>query len=416
MDRLLMEFGALWWALAGMVSLAASATPPSLKKEYSFGRSFLGLDKCNACVGTSICKKFFKEEIRFEKWPSPRLQLPPINESTYLGYCTDSTESWRPAVLSRLIPHELHELSDRSICESVGREPTCSIEAVLRATPRFQSWAQSDLLLPHLVQGLASPMLRCPSQRLLDRIVRRYTEVTDVGSILMKHFSERDKLRLLYTLAVNQHPLVLQMFPGTEGWPFPRYQGSCGRVIVHAGTRPLADLFGGALATRADAAYQLLHMAESLRTNSLHFNLYYTHVADDMFATFEDGRVVIVDASAIGIIDRLEELPQKAEPERDHTDIFSCLGLSCKRALPCSSVRPSQSIMLLCQHPLPRLLLPQDLQGEARHLLGICADPAQSDWSILAAASKLMDVLRPLRPCSPRLSYRYPECTYSSQF
>jgi hypothetical protein len=30
------------------------------------GKTFLGLDKCNACIGTSICKKFFKEEIRSE--------------------------------------------------------------------------------------------------------------------------------------------------------------------------------------------------------------------------------------------------------------------------------------------------------------------------------------------------------------
>uniref|UniRef100_A0A8C8HWY0 Uncharacterized protein n=1 Tax=Oncorhynchus tshawytscha TaxID=74940 RepID=A0A8C8HWY0_ONCTS len=55
----------------------------------------------------------------------------------------------------------------------------------------------------------------------------------------MKHFSETVKLRLLYTLAVNQQPLILQMFPGTEGWPFHRHQGSCGRLMVWASSRPL---------------------------------------------------------------------------------------------------------------------------------------------------------------------------------
>lgn len=62
-----------------------------------------------------------------------------------------------------------------------------------------------------LLQGLAPPLLRCPSQRLLDRLVRRYAEVADVGSLQMKHFTEKDKLRLLYTLTINQHPLVLQV-------------------------------------------------------------------------------------------------------------------------------------------------------------------------------------------------------------
>jgi hypothetical protein len=66
-------------------------------------------------------------------------------------------------------------------------------------------------LVLYPIQGLAPPLLRCPSQRLLDRVVRRYAEVVDVGSVQMKHFSERDKLRLLYTLAVNQQPLILQV-------------------------------------------------------------------------------------------------------------------------------------------------------------------------------------------------------------
>lgn len=61
-------------------------------------------------------------------------------------------------------------------------------------------------------QGLVTPMLRCPSQRLLDRIVHRYFEVADVGSVQMKHFTNKDKLRLLYTLAVNQQPLILQVY------------------------------------------------------------------------------------------------------------------------------------------------------------------------------------------------------------
>lgn len=53
------------WLLCFMLLLVASdPSPVTQAKSYSFGRQFLGLDKCNACVGTSICKKFFKEEIR----------------------------------------------------------------------------------------------------------------------------------------------------------------------------------------------------------------------------------------------------------------------------------------------------------------------------------------------------------------
>uniref|UniRef100_A0A8B9J914 Divergent protein kinase domain 2B n=1 Tax=Astyanax mexicanus TaxID=7994 RepID=A0A8B9J914_ASTMX len=295
------------WFLCFMLPLVASnpsASPPT--KSYSFGRQFLGLDKCNACVGTSICKKFFKEEIRFEKWLSSQLDLPSANRTSYEGNYTCDSESWRPVVLSRLVSPHLHELADKNICMSAGRRKSCSIEAVLRATPRFQTWTRSNLLLPSMVQALASPMLRCPSQRLLDRIVRRYFEVADVGSVQMKHFTTKDKLRLLYTMAVNQQPLILQMFPGTEGWPFLRYHGSCGRLMVWAGSGPLKKLYSSPLAQRADAAYQLLHITQSLACNSLRFHLYYTTASEDMFGIVEDGRVFITDASTIGIIDLQE--------------------------------------------------------------------------------------------------------------
>lgn len=61
-------------------------------------------------------------------------------------------------------------------------------------------------------------MLRCPSQRLLDRIVRRYAEVPDAGSIYMDHLTDQDKLRLLYTLSVNSHPILLQVGTICPSW------------------------------------------------------------------------------------------------------------------------------------------------------------------------------------------------------
>uniref|UniRef100_A0A4W5RNN5 Uncharacterized protein n=1 Tax=Hucho hucho TaxID=62062 RepID=A0A4W5RNN5_9TELE len=108
----------------------------------------------------------------------------------------------------------------------------------------------------------------------------------------MKHFSERVKLRLLYTLAVNKQPLILQMSPGTEGWPFPRHQGSCGKLMVWA--------------------YQLLQITQDLGHNSLGFLLYYT-------------RVFITDASSIGVIDMEqgewnEWLPALTLPEDGEID------------------------------------------------------------------------------------------------
>ncbi|XP_066562921.1 divergent protein kinase domain 2B [Amia ocellicauda] len=420
--------GAMWllWVL-GMFSWSSLAATPShttappaqKRQQYSFGRSFLGLDKCNACIGTSSCKKFFKEEIRFERWLSPRLQLPPTFKKSYPGNYTDDSESWRPVIISRLLSHHKHEVSDKRICSSATQRHPCSIEGVLRKTERFQSLAHSSLLTPPMVQGLSSPLLRCPSQRLLDRIVRRYAEVTDAGSVQMKHFAERDKLRLLYTLSVNQQPIMLQIFPGAEGWPFPKYYGSCGRLMVSASTKPIKEFYGSSLETRADIAFQLLQITQSLRTNSLHFFLYYTTVSGSMFGTFEDGRLFVTDASTIGVIDKQEGIPADDKQKPDLTDVFSCLSLSCRRPPPCWTVRESQSLNLICRDILPQLLMPardEAVEKAIGRQLQVCGDGMLPDNRIIDAANALMSLLKPMRPCNQHFNYRYPECRYSQEF
>ncbi|MCJ8732531.1 hypothetical protein PDJAM_G00212470 [Pangasius djambal] len=410
-----------WFLCLGLPLVVSNPSPVPSKGTNSFTREFLGLDKCNACVGTSICKKLYKEQIRFERWLSPQLHLLSDNRTSYEGNYTDDSETWRPVVLSRLVSPDLHQLADKSICASAGKRKSCSIEAALRATPRFQNLANSNILLPSIVQGLVTPMLRCPSQRLLNRIVHRYFEVADVGSVQMKHFTNKDKLRLLYTLAVNQQPLLLQMFPGTEGWPFPRYHGSCGRLMVWAGCRPLRSLYPSPLAHRSDAAYQILHITQSLASNSLHFHLYYTNVSEDIFGIAEDGRLFIMDASTIGIIDLQEGFHTEADPQETHTDVFSCLSGSCRRTPPCESVRPSQSFTLLCRHVLPKLLTSTDVQSSglpsiAIAELTVCADRTQTDQRIHKAVQILKDTLQPFRPCNIDYGYRYPECKYSDKF
>uniref|UniRef100_A0A668AXX4 Divergent protein kinase domain 2B n=2 Tax=Myripristis murdjan TaxID=586833 RepID=A0A668AXX4_9TELE len=403
------------------------------KKALTLRRAYLGLDKCNACVGTSICKKLFKNHIRFDWWMFPEQAVPSDDRQSFLGNLTDDLQSWRPVLLSFLSSPHQHNLSDLFICRSAGKQGPCSIEAVLTATPRFQRWKRSHLLLPHMVQGLAPPLLRCPSQRLLDRLVRRYAEVADVGSLQMKHFTEKDKLRLLYTLTVSQHPLVLQMFPGAEGWPFPRYHGACGRLMVWTSSRPLSALYGASMEQRADAVYQLIQLSQGLDSNSLGFRLYYTQLGEDMFGLLEDGRLIISDASTIGVIDLVQGFPpDRPSPSGPDEDIFACLGQGtspCSQPPPCRSVRPSQSFTMLCRHLLPKLLSVREAQAgheigtdagrlpsNVTLLLRVCADPSQPDWRILWAVQALKDTLKPLRPCSQDYSYRFPECRYNQGY
>ncbi|XP_046529960.1 divergent protein kinase domain 2B isoform X2 [Equus quagga] len=414
----------LLWVSALRCSVSSPASPspslvPRVRTSYNFGRTFLGLDKCNACIGTSICKKFFKEEIRFDNRLASHLRLPSGYLPSYSANYSDDSKTWRPVEVSRLVSKQQNEISDRRICAFAAAPKTCSIERVLRKTRRFQKWLQAKRLTPDLVRGLPSPLLRCPSQRLLDRVVRRYAEVPDAGSIFMDHFTDRDKLRLLYTLAVNAHPILLQIFPGAEGWPLPRYLGSCGRFLISTSTSPLQEFYSAPPDQAADLAYQLLGVLESLRSNDLNYFFYFTHVDAGMFGIFNNGHLFIRDASTLGVIDR-QEGSQAAARAGENKDIFSCLLSDCQAELPsCDTVPEKQSLVLVCRQVLPRLLqgkFPSPVQEEIDAILTWCGEDTRPDAEVLGAASRLKDILRPLRTCDPRFAYRYPDCKYNDKF
>ncbi|XP_006917971.1 deleted in autism-related protein 1 [Pteropus alecto] len=415
---LLLWISALNYSVSSSAPLSPSLVP-RVRTSYNFGRTFLGLDKCNACIGTSICKKFFKEEIRFDKWLASHLELPLDYLPSYPANYSDDSKTWRPVEISRLVSKHQNEISERRICASAAAPRTCSIEHVLRKTGRFQKWLQAKRLTPDLVQGLSSPLLLCPSQRLLDRVVRRYAEVADAGSIFMDHFTDRDKLRLLYTLAVNAHPIFLQIFPGAEGWPLPKYLGSCGRFLVSTSTSLLQEFYGAPPDQAADLAYQLLGVLESLRSNDLNYFLYFTHVDATMFGIFNNGHLFIRDASALGVIDK-QEGSQASTMAGENKDIFSCLVADCQAKLPsCDTIPEKQSLVLVCQQVLPRLLqgkFPSLVQERIDVLLAQCGEGIRPDPEVLGAASQLKDILRLLRTCDPRFAYRYPDCKYNDKF
>ncbi|XP_066106146.1 divergent protein kinase domain 2B isoform X2 [Saccopteryx bilineata] len=355
----------LWFsALSCSVSSPASLSPslvPQVRTSNNFGRAFLSLDKCNACIGTSICKKFFKEEIRFDNWLSSHPELPLDYLPSYPANYSDDSKTWRPVEISRLVSKHQNEISDRRICASAALPKTCSIERVLRKTVRFQKWLQAKRLTPDLVQ----------------------------------------------------------IFPGAEGWPLPKYLGSCGRFLVSTSTSPLHEFYGAPPDQAADLAYQLLRVLESLRSNDLNYFLYFTRVDATMFGILNNGHLFIRDASALGVIDK-QEGSQAATRARENKDIFSCLVTGCQAELSsCDTIPEKQSLVLVCQQVLPQLLqgkFSSPVQEQIDVLLAKCGEGVQPDPEVLRAASQLKDILRPLRTCDPRFAYRYPDCKYNDKF
>lgn len=287
---------------------------------------------------------------------------------------------------------------------------------ILKKTKRFQKWKTAKRLTPDLVQGLPVQFLRCPSQRLLDRIIRRYTEVFDACSVYMTHLTDKDKMRLLYTLSVNAHPIVLQIFPGAEGWPFPKYLGSCGRLFVSTSSHPLISLNDSAPEIAADLVYQLLQTIHHLSNNDLNYFFYFTQIDGSTFGTFSDGRLFVRDTSSLGIID-LQNEKSGRDRNIEETDLFSCLSSDCPPILSsCSNITERQNLILVCKNILPYLLsgkFPGSTQQEIDKFIGVCSNNLINDLEAWKISEKLMNILRPWRACDPRFAYRYPECKYS---
>ncbi|CAL1261338.1 unnamed protein product [Larinioides sclopetarius] len=94
-------------------------------------------------------------------------------------------------------------------------------------------------------------------------------------------------------------------FSQAEGWPFPQYFGSCGRVIVEEYVGKTISYFEDSpWKQRIDIAYQLLLIAQMLTENASGFSLYMTDVNMDNFAVRSDGTVLLVDVESIVIVDR----------------------------------------------------------------------------------------------------------------
>lgn len=182
----------------------------SFQRNELADRRFIGLNKCPACFGTSWCRKFTNGQVTFETWGRLRF-LDFFNvKNVYFAQYGEPREGTRRVVLKRLGSNaELAEI-DQKICKRATGRPRCDLVQAMYKTEFARLNGDVRLLTPEVVEGW-SDMVHCPSQRLLDRVVRRYAETKDSGSFLLKNLKDTERMQLLMTLAFNPEPLVLQV-------------------------------------------------------------------------------------------------------------------------------------------------------------------------------------------------------------
>ncbi|XP_017328145.1 divergent protein kinase domain 2Aa [Ictalurus punctatus] len=387
----------------------------SFQRNELTDRRFIGLNKCPACFGTSWCRKFTNGQVTFETWGRLRF-LDFFNvKNVYFAQYGEPREGTRRVVLKRLGSNaELAEI-DQKICKRATGRPRCDLVQSMYKTEFARLNGDVRLLTPDVVEGW-SDMVHCPSQRLLDRVVRRYAETKDSGSFLLKNLKDTERMELLMTLAFNPEPLVLQSFPSDEGWPFAKYLGACGRMVaVNYVGEELWSFYNAPWEKRVDLAKQLMDIAEQLTNNDFDFALYLLDVSFDNFAVGpRDGKVIVVDAENVIVADK--RLIKQNKPENydvwyesryEECDKEACLSFS--KDILCSRVTVDHNYYAICQNLLSRFAAwrgttggllhdpPPDVarDGHLAALLDECARP-QKRFGRFQAAKELREYLTQL--------------------
>ncbi|KAI4891139.1 hypothetical protein NFI96_020759 [Prochilodus magdalenae] len=204
----------------------------SFQKNELTDRRFVNLNKCPACFGTSWCRKFMNGQVSFETWGRLRF-LDVFNvKNVFFAQYGEPREGTRRIVLKRLGSNQELADIDQKICKRATGRPRCDLIQAMYKTEFARLNGDVRLLTPDVVEGW-SDLVHCPSQRLLDRIVRRYAETKDSGSFLLKNLKDTERMQLLMTLAFNPEPLVLQVGAARAGIRTRSRERSYSRGLVY---------------------------------------------------------------------------------------------------------------------------------------------------------------------------------------
>ncbi|PVD18343.1 hypothetical protein C0Q70_20892 [Pomacea canaliculata] len=255
---------------------------------------FLENDFCPACLGHSGCGLIYFDQVHLSGLSGYRVNQIFNTKNIYYGSMGD-----QKIVFKKLgSDTEIREL-DKKICKEANRPEGCDVPRVLFKTDASIELRKEALQPKHLKQSVG--MFTCASYRLLDRLWTYYKEKRKEDMIMLG-----DKMQLWYTANLNSEPLLLQTFPASERWPFPHYYGACGRHILveHVG-KTLEEYRNEPFHKRAGIAYELLKIAELLTNNNEDFALYMTDLNWENFGVDAAGKVRILDAENIIVVDKL---------------------------------------------------------------------------------------------------------------
>lgn len=257
-----------------------------------------------------------------------------------------------PVVLKKLAHNsELNDF-DEKLCKTAEQPENCSISQALKVllAKDGQDVLQVVSKYPDLFQ--ASDAVKCNHSRTVEVLYESFKK-TDRGPYHQHHF--------LTMLAVNIEPLVIMTYHSNF---FPRFIGTCGRVIVedYVGLT-LTEQGDEPWIVRADYARQLLEMAQQFSSGT--FALYLTDVSLDNFAVGDDGSVKVIDAENIVIVDTTSRGLNVTEHVNDGFGCADCLSFSYEDL--CGHVSSDHNFYAVCKGMLSSSAFSEDLPQGLLH-------------------------------------------------
>ncbi|XP_035663456.1 divergent protein kinase domain 2A-like [Branchiostoma floridae] len=258
-------------------------------------------EKCPACFGDT-CELLHRGNfatVRPESgrsWRKGIVSTGKIGDVQVIAKTMSKPEAWRRY--------------EKFICRSSPRPKECNPSSFILETMLVTNVA---LKLPFLRGAFriahpdSKPALPvCLSAGFLKEVKKLFvgkesTEMTN-GDVIRRAF-------LSTSLLISEEAVLLRYFTtqlqSPTPWPFPKFYGACGRVIVveHAG-RTLDAFIDFPWKVRADIAVQLLQLVDTLRQTDPDWILFSLDVTFQNFAVDSRGRVRLIDFDDVLVIDR----------------------------------------------------------------------------------------------------------------
>uniref|UniRef100_H3A422 Divergent protein kinase domain 2A n=1 Tax=Latimeria chalumnae TaxID=7897 RepID=H3A422_LATCH len=384
----------------------------SFQKNELMDRRFINLNKCPACFGTSWCRKFMNGQITFETWGRLRF-LDFFNvKNVYFAQYGEPREGTRRIVLKRMGSNQELADIDQKICKRATGRPRCDLIQAVYKTEFARLNGEVRLLTPEVVEGW-SDLVYCPSQRLLDRIVRRYAETKDSGSFLLKNLKDTERMQLLLTLAFNPEPLVLQTVWGKKSVPFVDFLGVCSTLVFNITIICSVWEF---LYKPVVTIYNLKKKILSILENYIRLDFFFFFLNTDVnfrgsVLSGRSGEIIVignlktkkVDKNFVST-DRPENWDEWYESKFEDCDKEACLSFS--KDILCSRTTADHNYYAICQNLLSKHATWRGTSGGLLHdppaeiakdgrleaLLDECANP-KKHYGRFQAAKELREYL-----------------------